>query len=175
MLRFRIPTDGSVRTRERKKEKKTDILITSSVFCAPATLWEITVITADQHVHFLAIDALQSAQNCTCAHNEMTQRSSPSKKKTKTFYTLETDVPLIQTDFFFNHGAIRKSLILIKPLIKLRDSPDGMRSPDSILMHLYCRPEVLAPLENEQKPPYKRISKRRVSELRHFYVVLVSK
>lgn len=65
-------TDWAVRMRERKKEGETDILMTSSVFCAPATRREITVITADQHVHFLEIDALQSAENCTCARNEMT-------------------------------------------------------------------------------------------------------
>lgn len=69
MVRFRYKTGQN----EGEEERKTDILMTSSVFCAPATRREITVITADQHVHFLAIDALQSAENCTCAHNEMTR------------------------------------------------------------------------------------------------------
>lgn len=45
--------------RGRGRKRKTDMLMTSSVFCVPATRREITVITADQHVHFLTIDALK--------------------------------------------------------------------------------------------------------------------
>lgn len=49
--------------KEREQEK--DILITSLALCKPATQREITVITADQHVCFLRIDA----GNHTCAAN----------------------------------------------------------------------------------------------------------
>lgn len=48
-----------------EREKETDILITSLALCKPATQQEITVITADQHVCFLRIDA----GNHTCAVN----------------------------------------------------------------------------------------------------------
>lgn len=61
---FRI-RNGLSSISRMEREKETDILITSLALCKPATQQEITVITADQHVCFLRIDA----GNHTCAVN----------------------------------------------------------------------------------------------------------
>lgn len=57
MLVFPV-RNGLSSTSQRKREKETDILITSLALRKPGTQREITVIITDQHVCFLRIDAL---------------------------------------------------------------------------------------------------------------------